>query len=41
MRDLAYYRQLFNNHPQAINYFGLEHIYLTRMLLLVRIMRRD
>jgi hypothetical protein len=41
MRDLAYYRVLFNEKQDSLNYYGIEDLYLGKMLYLIGVMQRD
>ena len=38
---LGYYRVLFDNFEQAIDYYGMEEIYLDRIIPVVKVIQRD
>ena len=39
--SLGYYRTLFDSFNQAVDYYGLEEIFLDRMTPLVKVIQRD
>ena len=39
--SLGYYRIIFDDFAQAVDYYGLEEIFLERMLSLVKVIQRD
>jgi hypothetical protein len=40
-KDLAYYRMLFNDLPEAKDYYGLEDFYLIRLLPVIKLIQRE
>ena len=39
--SLGHYRNLFDKFEQAVDYYGMEEIFLDRMIPLVKVIQRD
>jgi hypothetical protein len=39
--DLCDYRRIFNDYPSSKDYYGLEEIFINRMVIIVQLMQRD